>query len=157
MMDLFATTLAAAGIPSPGDRVIEGKDLIPVLSGKDHAGHDVVFGHKGPHLATVRDVRWKLHVLPVRDRRDITPGGRWIDPRAPDGVTILAPFEQYQPSDYPGLRTGDETPAMSLFDLEKDPGEQHNVAAQHPDIVARLKARYDQVIREFPPEGGRSD
>ncbi len=28
---------------------------------------------------------------------------------------------------------------MSLFDLEDDPGEQHDVAARYPDIVARLK------------------
>ena len=33
-----------------------------------------------------------------------------------------------------------------------DPGEQHDVAAKHPDIVARLKARYDQVIKEIQIE-----
>ena len=32
-------------------------------------------------------------------------------------MTILAPYEQSQPTEYPGLRTGDETKAMSLFDL----------------------------------------
>jgi hypothetical protein len=35
---------------------------------------------------------------------------------------------------------------MSLFDLENDPGEQHNAAAGHADIVARLKARYDELL-----------
>jgi hypothetical protein len=84
-------------------------------------------------------------------------GGRWIDPRAPDGVTILAPYEQYQPSDYPGLRTGDETRASSLFDLENDPGEQHDVAGQHPEVVARLKARFDEMVREFPAGVRRSN
>ena len=39
---------------------------------------------------------------------------------------------------------------MSLFDLENDPAEQHDVAAQHRDIVARLKARFDQIVHEFP-------
>jgi hypothetical protein len=34
-------------------------------------------------------------------------GGRWLDARAPDGVTILAPYEQCGPGEYPGLRTGD--------------------------------------------------
>ena len=38
---------------------------------------------------------------------------------------------------------------MSLFDLEADPGEQHDVAASHPEIVARLKARYDQVMAQM--------
>ena len=45
----------------------------------------------------MRDGRWKLHVLPARDRRDGSPGKPWVDSRAPDGVTILAPFEQSQP------------------------------------------------------------
>ena len=55
-------------------------------------------------------------------------------------MTILAPYEQYQPAEYPGMRTGDAPRAMSLFDLENDPAEQHDVAAQHGDVVARLKA-----------------
>ena len=77
-------------------------------------------------------------------------GLRWLDPRRPDGVTILAPYEQSQPAEYPGLRSGDRPRAMSLFDLENDPGEQHDVAAGHGDVVARLKAQYDQVVRDFP-------
>jgi uncharacterized sulfatase len=149
-MDLFATALAAAGVPPPRDRVIDGKDLFPLLSGKEHAVHTSVFGHQGPRLATVRDDRWKLHVLAPRDGRQTTPGQRWRDPRGPDGVTILAPYEQPQPTEYPGLLTGEETRAMSLFDLENDPGEQHDVAAHHADIVARLKAHYDQIVKDFP-------
>jgi hypothetical protein len=140
-MDLFATALAAAGVPPPRDRVIDGTDLFPLFSGKEHAAHAVVFGHQGPHLAMVRDGRWKLHLLPARNGRQSTQGQRWLDPRGPDGVTILAPYEQSQPIEFPGVRTGDETRAMSLFDLESDPGEQHVVSAQHGDIVARLKAR----------------
>jgi uncharacterized sulfatase len=152
-MDLFSTALAAAGVAAPRDRVIDGRDLLPVLSGRAHSGHKVVFGAAGPRIATVRDGRWKLHVLPSHDRRDEPPGAHWIDPRGPDGVTILAPFEQCRPNEYPGLRTGDATKAMSLFDLENDPGEQRNVAAAHADVVARLKARYDQVVKEFPATG----
>ncbi len=67
------------------------------------------------------------------------PDGKWPDPRAPDGVTILAPYEQYQPDAYPGLRTGDAPAAMQLYDLQADPGEQHDVAAAHPDVVKRLE------------------
>ena len=35
--------------------------------------------------------------------------------------------------------------AMQLFDLQSDPGEQHDVAAQHPSEVARLKRLYDDA------------
>ncbi|MEJ7640423.1 MAG: sulfatase [Singulisphaera sp.] len=149
-MDLFATSLAAAGVAPPDGRVIDGKDLLPLLEGHGKGPHEVVFGHQGARLATVRDARWKLHVLPPRDRRDPSTGGRWIDPRGPDGVTILAPYEQSSPTDYPGLRTGDESKAMSLFDLTNDPGEQRDVAAAHPEVVARLKARFDAMSKEVP-------
>jgi hypothetical protein len=30
-----------------------------------------------------------------------------------------------------------------LFDLQNDPGERNNVAKDHPEIVARLKALLD--------------
>ena len=41
----------------------------------------------------------------------------WVDPRGPDGGTLLAPCEQYQPIAYPGLRSGDESVARMLIDL----------------------------------------
>jgi uncharacterized sulfatase len=148
-MDLFATALAAAEIQPPRERVIDGKDLMPLFSGMVREVHDVVFGQQSARVATVRDARWKLYVLAPADTRPPKSSGRWLDARGPEGVTILAPFEQYQPSDYPGIRTGDPPRAMSLFDLENDPAEQHDVAAQHADVVARLKARFDQVVTEF--------
>jgi uncharacterized sulfatase len=155
MMDLFATSLAVAGVKPPADRVIDGRNLLPVLAGKGASPHEVIFGHQGGQLATVRDARWKLHVLPARSRREKLTSGKWIDPRGPDGVTLLAPYEQYAPADYPGLRTGDETAAMTLFDLVNDPGEQRNVAKEHPKIVERLRASYDRALRELKGEGRR--
>ena len=103
MMDLFATALKAAGIAAPSDRVVDGADILPLFTSDAKTPHQAIFGQQGPRLATVRDARWKLHVLAANDHRITTkPGERWIDPRAPDGVTILAPYEQHPPSDYPG-------------------------------------------------------
>jgi N-acetylgalactosamine-6-sulfatase len=149
-MDVFATALAAAGIDAPPQRVIDGKDLLPVMAGKAVGAHDVIFGHQGPQLATISDSRWKLHVLPARDNKKWLKAERFIDPRGPDGVTILAPYEQNQPADYPGLRTGDECKAMSLFDLANDPGEQNDVADKNPEVVAKLKARFDEMANQAP-------
>jgi hypothetical protein len=104
-----------------------------------------VLGAQGPRLATIRDRRWKLHVLAPRDNFAglHKPGERWVDPRAPDGVTILAPYEQYQPSDHPGVTTGDAPRAGQLFDLVNDPAEQRDVAAQHAEEVARLRKLFE--------------
>jgi len=154
MMDLFATALKAANIPAPSDRVIDGSDIMPLFTSDAKSPHEVVFGHAGPKLSCVRDAQWKLHVLAPRDgfMAYDKPGQRWIDPRAPDGVTILAPYEQAQPSEHPGLRTGVVSKAMQLFDLQNDPGEQRDVAAEHPDIVARLKKLFDATNRDVPAD-----
>jgi uncharacterized sulfatase len=143
MMDLFTTALKAAGAALPGDRVIDGKDILPLFTSAARSPHEFILGQSNVRIATVRDARWKLHLLAPNRGLAATlgkPGERWIDPRGPDGVTILAPYEQAQPADHPGLTTGDESKPMQLFDLENDPGEQHDVTAQHPDVVKRLAA-----------------
>ncbi len=152
MMDLFATALKAANIAAPADRVIDGRDILPLFTSAAPGPHAAIFGHQGPLLATVRDARWKLHVQPPRDPfLNLSKSGqRWTDPRGPDGVTILAPYEQYQPTDHPGLRTGDAPQPLQLFDLQSDPGEQKDVAAKHPEIVTRLKALYNEANRLVP-------
>jgi uncharacterized sulfatase len=150
MMDVFVTVLSAAAIPLPPDRVFDGKDIMPVLTADAPSPHEVIFGHAGPRLACVRDARWKLHVLAPGGRKPLPPDEKWIDPRAPDGVTILAPYEQCHPSQYPGLETGDAPKPMMLFDLKRDPGEQHDVAAEHPEVVARLKRAYDEMLKDLP-------
>ncbi len=76
----------------------------------------------------------------------------WIDPRAPDGVTILAPYERYMPREHPGILTGEGPKPMMLFDLEADRAEQHDVAAEHPEVVQRLKSLYDATVAEMPSD-----
>lgn len=155
MMDLFATAVHVAGLQSPADRVIDGRNILPLWTSAATSPHEVILGHLGGDLATVRNARWKLHVLPGRDRivAPLPAGQRWIDPRGPDGVTIIAPYEQSQPTEHPGLRTGDPPHAMQLFDLQADPGEQHDVSAAHPDVIAQLKKSFDDVSGS--PSGAR--
>ena len=150
IMDLFPTVLAAAGIAPPADRVLDGRDILPLLTSAAKSPHDVIFGMSGPRLATVRDERWKLHVLAPAARKSVRPDEKWTDPRAPDGVTILAPYEQYHPSQHPGVETGDPPRPLMLFDLQNDPAEQHDVAAEQPDAVARLKSKYEEINRLVP-------
>ncbi len=155
MMDLFATALNAAGTST--DRMIDGRDIMPLFTSDAPSPHEVIVGHQAAKLATVRDARWKLHVLKpgIGLVASYKPGDHWTDPRAPDGVTILAPYEQATPEQMPGLTTGDAPKPMQLFDLQNDPAEQHDVAAQHADIVARLKKAFDEMNaqpREHPEQ-----
>ena len=142
-MDFSVTALAAAQIQPPADLVLDGTDLLPLMQGKDDAPapHDFVVGHKGSVPGTIRDARWKLHALiPIDNFLRFPTDGTWVDPRAPDGVTIIAPYEQARPVQYPGLNTGVAPQPMQLFDVQADPSEQTDVSAQHPEEVARLQA-----------------
>ena len=39
-----------------------------------------------------------------------------------------------------------------LFDVEADPGEQHNVADRHADVVKQLSEAYDQWWNSIQPQ-----
>ncbi len=144
-MDLFPTVLRAASLALPGDRLIDGRDLLS----QDKTGPRYVVGAQNQHLSTIRDDRWKLHLLIPRDPFLKSPKQEkdWVDPRGPDGTTILAPMVQYQPGDYPGVRTGVKPAPMQLFDLKNDPAEQRNVAAENPIEVERLRKAFDALPR----------
>jgi hypothetical protein len=133
----------------PKDRVIDGKDIWPLLtSSQAESPHEALFAMQGPNLMTVRSGKWRLHVRspgPVPKR-----GEDWVDPRGPDGITIIAPYEQARPSAYPGVSGGDGPKDMMLFDIEADPAEQHDVSEQHVDVVKRLTALYEETLAQVP-------
>ena len=94
-MDLFATALAAAEVQPPRDRVIDGKDLLPLLSGNVRESTTSSSGSR----ARV----WRPSVTPDGSctcwPRPILAPATTSEPLArppsSDGVTILAPYEQY--------------------------------------------------------------
>jgi arylsulfatase A-like enzyme len=61
-IDIFATAAAAGGAALPGDRVIDGVDLVPFASGKRTGRpHDTLFWRSG-HYRVVRAGDWKLQL-----------------------------------------------------------------------------------------------
>ena len=105
----------------------------------------------GTELKMIRSGRWKLHVRsPNPGFRCLEDASGWKDPRGPDGITIIAQFEQANPTHCPGVNTGPEPKPLMLFDMEADPAEQIDVAKEHPDVVARLKAIFDRIDADVP-------
>ena len=152
MMDLFATTLQVTGAKMPDDRPLDGANILPLFTGDAASPHEFVFGQLNSKLSAIRDARWKLHVQkPGLGLGSLTKRSEpYVDPRAPDGVTILAPYEQAKVTQHPGLTTGDEPKTMQLFDLKNDPAEQRDVSAAHPGEVQRLKTSFDAMSAIVP-------
>lgn len=118
-IDVFPTIAHLIDAELP-ERKIDGKDIWPLMSGVAGAQspHEALwFYYHANDLEAVRAGRWKL-VLPHRYRSLTGTPGR--DGR-PEGYT------------HP-------TCGLELYDLERDIGEQRNVAADHPDVVERLQA-----------------
>lgn len=151
-VDVFPTFVRAAGADLPGDRVLDGLDILPLLEGRQSSSpHDGVFAMGGTELKMIRSGRWKLHVRTPRPGfRCLEDAGEWEDPRAPDGITILAQFEQADPTQCPGVITGPAPKPLMLFDMRADPAEQRDVAADHPAVVGRLKAIFDRLDQDSP-------
>ena len=59
--DLFVTCLQLAGIPLPQDRIIDGKDILPVLKGEAPSPHDTFYYYDTRTLVAVRYQHWKYH------------------------------------------------------------------------------------------------
>jgi arylsulfatase A-like enzyme len=108
--DLLPTFAKLAGGKAPAGRIIDGKDIWPLLASRPGARspHEAIFFYAGARLEGVRSGKWKLY-LPGRN---------------------LGPKKKGKKGPTP----------LQLYDLEKDLGEKTDVAAQHPEVVKRLQA-----------------
>ena len=149
-IDIFPTVSKLVGFEAEKLR-LDGHNIMPLLDGTGPVPSREIYAWNGTTLAAIRQGQWKLHVAKprARPRGNIEDG--WIDERGPDGFTLIAPPEQYAPWDYPSPPDQPDTaPAEkgNLFDLLADPGEQHDVAEENPDVVERLTELANEAIAD---------
>jgi arylsulfatase A-like enzyme len=113
-IDLFPTLLDACHVPVPPGLELDGKSLMPLLRGGT-------------------DVDWPDRTLFFQWHRGDTPQ---VD-RA-----FAARSQRYKLLRREPPAESRETPKLELYDLESDPGEEHNIAEQHPELVERMHAEY---------------
>lgn len=108
-IDLLPTFAILAGSEAPKDRVIDGRDIWPLISAQEGAKspHEAFFYYKGNSLEAVRAGKWKYRSGPLdlKSKRKGTKKGREI----------------------------------ALFDLESDKEESNNLIEKHPEIAERMK------------------
>ena len=115
-IDILPTFVALAGGAVPADNKIDGVDITPLLLGKATESARKVqyyFSVDNLNLEAVRVGPWKLAIA-----RQLEKMGK----EAPPQPKEKGPFVPH------------------LYNLDTDIGERHDVAAQHPDIVAQLQA-----------------
>jgi arylsulfatase A len=122
-MDLLPTIAKLAGTNAPTDRIIDGKDIWPLMSGQPGAKtpHDAYYYYWDRGLEAVRSGPWKLHVS--HEYRHLSVPGR-----------------AGKPGKYSTNRIG-----VALFNLETDVSESNDLSAQNPEVVARLQTLAEQA------------
>lgn len=112
--DFLPTFVKLAGGSVPTDHPIDGRDISPLLLGQtQESPHEAHYYFSGNVLQAVRSGPWKLAIARQNENRG-------------NAVPALAPAAKpFKPT---------------LYNLDSDIGERLDVAAQHPDVVKRLKA-----------------
>jgi len=122
-MDFLPTFTKLAGAKVPTDRVIDGKDIMSLMSAEACAEspYEAFYYYAFTQLQAVRSGRWKL-ILP----REANP--KWMPAWYSCHMEAI--------------------PKPQLYDLKVDMEEKNDLAEEHPNVVARLmklaeKARED--------------
>jgi arylsulfatase A-like enzyme len=120
-IDVLPTLVTLTGGELPPDRRIDGLDVSGLWRGEIEASPREAFLYYTSHgeIEGIREGSWKLLVKRPPRGKQAAPGA-------------AAPESQ-----------------VMLFDLERDLGERTNVAGEHPDLVARLRVRMQELDREI--------
>jgi arylsulfatase A-like enzyme len=125
-IDIFPTLLEACGVEKPQDVNFDGRSLLPLLERKavEWPERNLFF-------------QWHRGDKPELYRAFAARGPRYkLVQAAGVGEQAKPPFK------------------FELFDLLEDPGEQHDLAVEKPDIVARMKAEYESWFRDVSATRG---
>ncbi len=121
LTDLLATCAELVDTRLPDDAGEDSVSLLPTLLGRDQPARAAVVHHSISGHFAIREGDWKL--LLARG------SGGWTSPTEAEAIAA-------------------DLPAVQLYDLRADPGERDNLAARHPEVVARLAALLGRFVGE---------
>lgn len=124
VLDFFPTCLSLAGGTPPENRSLDGLDLMPTLVSGDEPVRTIYYYYKD-QLQALRHGKWKLHFC----CHDMSIGTRHVQ-------------ESWITSEKP-----------LLYDLEVDPSERFDLAAENPEIVTRMI----RIAEDYKAEIARLD
>ena len=118
-MDLLPTLARLAGAELRADRIIDGRDIRPLMTGKAGARspYEAFYYYYMGQLQAVRSGKWKLY------------------------LALEAKWQNFSGQT--------KTSAAELYDLEADLRETRNLAKEHPAVVTRLLALAEKARNDL--------
>jgi arylsulfatase A-like enzyme len=130
--DWLPTLLELAGASGATPAGIDGISFAPTLLGKAQEARPFLYREFPNRGQFVRVGKWKA-IRQGPERGSATqPGSTQQAARAAERL------HRFPGAPEPRVGQPREPGAIELYDLETDPSEQHDVVAEHPDVVARL-------------------
>jgi arylsulfatase A len=134
LTDLLATCAEILGVTLPDDAGEDSVSILPALEGRA-AGplREATVHHSINGSFSIRRGKWKLELC--------GDSGGWSEPK-------------------PRSKVAEALPPIQLYDMSADLGEQNNVHAEHPEVVAELTAllkRYIDQGRSTPGKPQTND
>ncbi len=151
--DMMATLAEIAGVDLNESQAVDSFSILPLLKDPQHQPVRESMILQSTRAMVVRSGQWKLLLCPgsgSEGRFGNSPASQqaWRDAVESFGRKPKSHKELLQP------------PFLQLYDLSNDPGEQRNVAADHPEIIAKLVALLQRNIdsgRSSPGEQQRNE
>ena len=120
-LDIFPTMTAAAGLALPSDRIIDGKNIAGLISGKDaQSPHDALYFYHYEELEGMREGNWKYF-------RSINHYN-WPQPVDKKSTFMGSVAAKGHFGGWP-----------NLYRLDVDEGECYDQAARYPEVSRRME------------------
>jgi arylsulfatase A-like enzyme len=117
-IDILPTLCQAAGAKVPDDRIIDGRNALPMATARAKSPHEAIYWASSNQLA-VRKGKWKL---------------------VKDGIVFDGTPQGSKPL------TGDD--ALFLSNLDEDPGETKNLRHEAPKVADELETEASEWLKD---------
>lgn len=129
--DWYPTLLALAGTEPPEGRVVDGKDIWPVVAQGARTTRQAIVLNANPNAGAIRVGDWKLVINGAREHGSIA---RVFTGGEPGKVEVAEEV-------------------VELFNIPNDPYEKVNLAEKEPDRVRALRQQLESLASQSIPPG----
>jgi len=135
-IDIMPTLLEAAGVQLTRKVKFDGMSLMPLLTGK------------------VTPSNWPDRTLIMQGYPEAKPQIRRCFMVRNQRYKLVQGYGNKFLDKVTANRIPEDNFKYELFDIDKDPGENHDIAAQHPKMVKKMKRQYEEWFRDVSSNPG---